>query len=85
MALVERIYDVRNVFVHHAGCISTYGHGERLRQFVRRQLGLHEKNGYISLAAEFCPFVLKTIGTFLDDLATELGALCDRVLKLDRL
>jgi hypothetical protein len=82
--IVEQIYDVRNVFVHHAGFIGTYSHQKRVRQFIRQQPGLSEANDHISLGPELCPFALDRIKEVLIAVGSELAALCQRVRRFER-
>lgn len=82
--IVERIYDVRNVFVHHAGFVGSYSHEKRVRQLIRHQPGLSETNSHISLGPEFCPFALDRVKQVLIAVASELVALCERARRFER-
>lgn len=80
---LSQIYDVRNVFVHHAGFLPAYNHKERTRQFIQNSNVLSETNGSLNLKREFCIYALDVGHEFLDAIASELSALCNRVQRFE--
>lgn len=82
-ANVSRIYDVRNVFVHHAGYLPAYNHEKRLRQFIQSTGGLVAGHDYLSLSKDFCPFALRVTEEFFNAVSRDLAALCERVARFE--
>jgi hypothetical protein len=76
---VSQIYDVRNIFVHHAGFLPAYNYEKRIRQFIQASQLLSETNGWLILKSEFCVYTLTVAQAFLDAIASSVSALCDRV------
>jgi len=84
-AKFSRIYDIRNVFVHHAGFLSAYNHEKRARQFIQDGNMIAETNGALTLSRDFCTYALEIASELLDAIASELSALCSRVQAFEGL
>jgi hypothetical protein len=82
-AKLSQIYDIRNVFVHHAGFLPAYNHEKRTRQFIQSSDMLTETNGSLNLKREFCIYALAVAQEFLDAIGSESSALCSRVQKFE--
>jgi hypothetical protein len=77
---ISLIYDVRNVFVHHAGYVPEFNHEKRLRQSMQSLIpGIAASNDHLTLGDEFCPFTLRTTEEFLDAISKDLASLCERL------
>ena len=84
-AKFSRIYDIRNVFVHHAGFLPAYNHENRTRQFIEGGKMITETNGTLTIKREFCVDALRVAQELLDAIAGELSALCSRVQMFEGL
>jgi hypothetical protein len=80
---IERVYDIRNVFVHHGGYVGTYSHEKRVQQFCSSQPGLRQEQDHIHLHAQFCSLVLDWVQGFFDAIDMELEQLCSRVRQFE--
>lgn len=80
---LSQIYDIRNVFVHHAGFLPAYNHEKRTRQFIQSSDMLTETNGSLYVKREFCVYALAVAQEFLDAIGSESSALCSRVQKFE--
>jgi hypothetical protein len=82
-ALLIKIYDVRNVFVHHNGDIRPYNNFGRLKKFIKENNALSESHEFIEVEKDFCFFCLSHIDSFLKTLTSEVRKLCDHVIKFE--
>lgn len=80
---LSHIYDVRNVFIHHAGYLPAYNHEKRTRQFIQGGDMVTETSGSLNLKREFGIYALTVAQEFLDGIAGELSGLCNRVRRFE--
>ena len=80
---VLQVYDIRNVFVHHAGFLPAYNHEKRVRQFIQTTSMLSEATGFLTLKQEFCVYALDVAEMLLHASTTDLTALCNRVQRFE--
>jgi len=85
--LINLIYLVRNCIVHNNNDIETMKNekgkiGKKLSNFVDKQPGLSESQGYLEMHSEFPIFSIDKIQEFVSSLFDELEQLCERVKQI---
>ncbi|MCD6335854.1 MAG: hypothetical protein J7M27_11070 [Candidatus Latescibacteria bacterium] len=73
-----RIYDIRNVYVHHGGNLNRCRDASKIEKFISLQPGISESNGFIELEKEFCFVVLEVVERMIRSLYEEQVAFCTR-------
>lgn len=67
-ALMEQVFDVRNVMVHEGGFAGSYRNYKQLVIFATTVPGLSFNNGHIEVNREFCDYCILLVSSFVESL-----------------
>lgn len=83
--VIERIFQVRNVFVHERGFIGKYQHENKIIEFAKFVPGLKLQNSFIELELGFCEHCVVATAIFVECLRESYEAFRSQRQLLEKL
>ena len=82
---IERIYDIRNVFVHYRGFSALYRNHEKIVEFSKSVPGVKCLHSFIELERGFCEYCNEEVAKFQEHLRTAYDTFRKRLLAIEAL